>query len=32
MERNLLVGNGINMHLNVSDMTMSDIAIRFKKI
>lgn len=31
MERNLLVGNGINMHLNVSDMTMSDIAIRFRK-
>lgn len=31
MERNLLVGNGINMHLNVNDMTMSDIAIRFRK-
>lgn len=31
MERNLLVGNGINMHLNVSGMTMSDIAIRFRK-
>lgn len=32
MERNLLLGNGINMHLNVSDMAMSDIAFRFKKI
>lgn len=31
MERNLLVGNGINTHLNVSDMTMSDIVFRFRK-
>ncbi len=31
MCRNLLLGNGINMHLNVSDMTLEDIAFRFKK-
>ena len=31
MERNLLLGNGINMHLSVRDMTMSDIAVRFRK-
>ncbi len=31
MDRNLLLGNGINMHLSVRDMTMSDIAVRFRK-
>lgn len=29
MGRNLLLGNGINMHLGVSNMGMNDIAIRF---
>ncbi len=31
MCRNLLLGNGINMHLSVSDMTMQDIAFRFRR-
>ena len=31
MCRNLLLGNGINMHFNVSDMTMEDIAFWYIK-
>ncbi len=31
MQRNLLLGNGINMHINVKEMFMSDIAIRFRR-
>lgn len=31
MQRNLLLGNGINMHLGVKGMLVSEIASRFKK-
>lgn len=31
MQRNLLLGNGINMHLGVKGMSVSEIASRFKK-
>jgi hypothetical protein len=29
--KNLLLGNGINMHLGVTNMSVTDIAARFKK-
>lgn len=29
--KNLLLGNGINMHLDIKSMSMTDIATRFKK-
>ena len=31
MCRNLLLGNGINIHLNIKGMSMSEIAFRFRK-